>query len=149
VGSVLVATGAVLPERAAAIFELAVAAMLVVLGVRSLVGAHRHHAADHVHVAGRTLARPLFVGLVHGLAGSGAIAALVFAELPTTAQRITYIALFGLGSIAGMAVASGVAGLSLRAFAPAGGRRRIFGAATGALSITVGIVWAIPQLVLL
>jgi high-affinity nickel-transport protein len=169
IGSLLLVTGAVLPVRAAASFELAVAAMLVLLGVRSLVRAlregrdglaHRHHHGGlahfhpapgvHLHVAGKTLAwRPLAVGLVHGLAGSGAITALVFAGLPTTATRITYIALFGIGSIAGMSIASGVAGASLRVVAGTPSRRRGFALATGALSIVIGVVWAIPELALL
>jgi len=157
----------ILPESTAALFELLVAIMLVVLGVRSLVRAwrvdgpvHGHHHGDtshthagpdpHVHVGRRMLAlRPLVVGLVHGLAGSGAMTALVFAELPTSSARITYIALFGLGSVAGMAIASGLAGMSLHAVARTPTRRRAFGVATGALSITVGVIWAIPQLALL
>ncbi|HEY4239738.1 MAG TPA: hypothetical protein VGM88_07980 [Kofleriaceae bacterium] len=169
VGAILLATGALLPERTAAAFELAVAAMLVVLGARSLylaardggrgvVHVHRHgdeahaHAAPaaHVHVGTRALAlRPLVVGLVHGLAGSGAITAIVFAELPTLATRITYIALFGIGSIGGMAIASGIAGASLHRIAASPGRRRAFTLATGLLSIGVGIAWAIPELALL
>ena len=45
-------------------------------------------AAPHVHVGRWTLARrPLLVGAVHGLAGSGALTALVLATLPSTAAR--------------------------------------------------------------
>jgi high-affinity nickel-transport protein len=166
VGTLLLATGSVLPERAAAAFELAVAAMLVLLGVRSVLRAiregdrgpvRRHHHGDdehvhpgpggHIHVAGRSLAlRPLAVGLVHGLAGSGALAALAFSELPTLAARVGYIVLFGLGSVGGMAIASGLAGASLHRFAGSGRRRRIFFVATGLSSIGAGIAWAIPQL---
>jgi high-affinity nickel-transport protein len=169
VGTLLLLTGAVLPERTAALFELGVATMLVILGVRSVSLAiregtrgleHRHHhgAAEHVHaspdahvhVAGRTLAwRPLLVGLVHGLAGSGAITALVFAELPTFTSRLAYIALFGIGSIAGMSIASGVAAGSLRHLAVTPRRRRGIVLASGMLSITLGIVWALPQIALL
>ncbi|HEX4355316.1 MAG TPA: hypothetical protein VHZ95_20460 [Polyangiales bacterium] len=169
VGTALLVTGAVLPVRTAAAFELCVAAMLVVLGGRSLFLAlrdgtrgptHRHrHAGDehvhagpdaHVHVAGRALAwRPLVVGLVHGLAGSGAITALVFAELPTLAARVVYITLFGLGSIGGMAIASGVAGASLQRAAGTPARRRAITVASGVLSIGLGIAWAIPELALL
>ncbi|MCW5807819.1 MAG: high-affinity nickel-transport family protein, partial [Deltaproteobacteria bacterium] len=84
------------------------------------------------------------VGVVHGLAGSGALTALVFAELPTLGARVAYLALFGIGSVAGMALASGVAGASLHRLAATGRRRRTLGIATGALSILVGIAWAIP-----
>jgi len=166
VGGALLLAGAALPARAAAGFELAVAAMLIALGVRAVIGAlrggadgevrtHSHHghrhahagAPDHVHVAGRSVAwRPLIVGLVHGLAGSGALTALVFAELPTAWARITYIALFGAGSVGGMALASGVAGATLGRVARTPRARRGFALSTGILSIAVGIAWGLPQL---
>jgi high-affinity nickel-transport protein len=154
VGAILMLVGASLPERAAVIFELCVAGMLLVLGARAIVVAlraaaghhtHRHAAHDHDHPAIRTLSwRPLVVGLVHGLAGSGALTAIAFAELPGAGARLIYMALFGLGSIAGMARASGAAGVTLRVIARSGGTRRGLGLATGALSIAVGVLWSIP-----
>jgi high-affinity nickel-transport protein len=168
VGGILMAIGASLPARVGAAFELGVAAMLLVLGARAIVVAirdgashhhvhtHRgarhpeHHVHPHVHVGMRTLAwRPLVVGLVHGLAGSGALTAIAFAELPGTWTRLTYMTLFGLGSIAGMALASGAAGVTLRIVARSGGVRRGLGLATGVLSIAVGVLWAIPMWALL
>ncbi|MCE9576606.1 MAG: urease accessory protein [Deltaproteobacteria bacterium] len=166
VGSLLLATGAVLPARAAAAFELGVSIMLVGLGVRAViralregrVGAPHHHAhgvadhlhpgpAAHVHVVGRTLAwRPLAIGLVHGLAGSGALTALVFAELPSNAARLAYIGLFGTGSIVGMAVASAAATASLGALVLDRRRSRALGVAIGGLSVAVGLAWGIAPL---
>ena len=52
-------------------------------------------------IGGGMLARPLLVGAVHGLAGSGALTALVVATLPSTVTRLSYLALFGVGSIWG------------------------------------------------
>jgi ABC-type nickel/cobalt efflux system permease component RcnA len=166
VGVILMLVGASLPERAAVVFELGVAAMLLVLGVRSIAVAiraaavhHRLHTADRAHVHPgahahahahappelRRLAwRPLAVGLVHGLAGSGALTAIVFADLPGVGARLVYMTLFGLGSIAGMALASGAAGATLRVVARSGGTRRGLSIATGAVSIAVGVMWAIP-----
>jgi high-affinity nickel-transport protein len=166
VGTLLLATGAALPARTEAVFELGVALMLVVLGVRALwLGArdgklggvhhHRHGGGEHIHagpdahlhISGRTFAlRPLIVGLVHGLAGSGAMTALVFAELPDLASRVVYIVLFGLGSIFGMAVASGAVGASLQRVALTRQRQRAFAIASGVLSIVLGIVWGIPEM---
>jgi hypothetical protein len=165
-GSVLVVSGSMLSPAAMAAFELGVAGMLVVLGVRSLVRAgregtggavrsHRHRGCEHVHrgpqahlhVGRRAFAvRPFVVGLVHGLAGTGAITAIVFAELPTLGMRVTYMALFGLGSVAGMAAATGAAGASLHRFAATPGRRRMVTVASGVGSIVLGIAWAIPEL---
>jgi ABC-type nickel/cobalt efflux system permease component RcnA len=160
VAVVLMLIGASLPERASIAFELGVAAMLLVLGVRSIVVAvrvgasHRHDHAprdqrhpptDHVHLGARTLAwRPLVVGVVHGLAGSGALTAIVFANLHGAAARILYLTLFGAGSIGGMALASGVAGAALRGIARAGRTRRIIAITVGLVSIIVGVWWTIP-----
>jgi high-affinity nickel-transport protein len=148
VGVVLAALDATLPERAGIAFELCVAAMLMILGARAIVVARRDNG-DHVHAHPHTTAtrlRPLVVGLVHGLAGSGALTALVFAQLPTTTSRIVYMALFGLGSIAGMAIASGVAGAALQLVARSTVMRRRIGIATGVVSICVGLLWGIPLL---
>lgn len=162
VGIVLIVVGDALPARLGAAFELAVAGVLVLLGIRAIarawgdggIGAarehrhggtrHRHHGPEaHVHVGRHTLAwRPLAVGLVHGLAGSGALTALVFAQLPSTAARLLYISLFGLGSVAGMAAASAVASASLGAVP--GRTQRSLILAAGVLSIVLGIAWSVP-----
>jgi len=47
--------------------------------------------------------RPLVVGLVHGLAGSAAVAILVMTTIADPWWAIAYLLLFGLGTIAGMA----------------------------------------------
>src|SRR5256885_3631302 len=118
-----------LPARVADLFELGVALMLLALGTRALARAVREggagpstlhaHGVDrhehrgplgHVHLGPWTLSwRPLVIGILHGLAGSGALTALVLASLPTASARLWYVALFGAGSIAGMAVLSGLA----------------------------------------
>ena len=164
VGLALALLGAQLPPRLADVFELGVAFMLLGLGGQSLWRAwkqgaegapqpHHHgeishlHAGepDHLHVFRWTLARrPLLVGLVHGLAGSGALTALAFATLPTMAARLIYIALFGIGSIAGMSLLSGLAGVPLSKL---GGNRQVMRAlmaATGAVSATLGVFWGRP-----
>jgi ABC-type nickel/cobalt efflux system permease component RcnA len=48
------------------------------------------------------LVRPLVVGIVHGLAGSAAVALLVLTAIGTSAWAIAYLLLFGLGTIVGM-----------------------------------------------
>jgi hypothetical protein len=162
VGAVLIVVGDALPARLAATFELAVGGVLVVLGIRALAQAwrdgargpvsvhshrgqrHHHHGPPaHVHLGRATLAwRPLAVGLVHGLAGSGALTAIVFAQLPSTSTRLAYLSLFGLGSIGGMAAASAVASASLAAVPGRAQRSLLAGA--GLLSIVLGIAWSVP-----
>ena len=46
--------------------------------------------------------RPLVVGLVHGLAGSAAVALLVLALIKNPWWAVAYLLLFGMGTIAGM-----------------------------------------------
>jgi high-affinity nickel-transport protein len=46
--------------------------------------------------------RPLVVGMVHGLAGSAAVALLVVAAIGDARWAMAYLALFGLGTIVGM-----------------------------------------------
>jgi hypothetical protein len=153
-----------LPARLTDIFELGVAIMLLALGTRALARAmregrsgpstihahgpdkHEHHGpAGHVHLGPWTLSwRPLLVGVLHGLAGSGALTALVLASLPTTSARLWYVALFGVGSIAGMAVLSGLAGWPLARLGRRPGAARILSGATGAFSIVLAVAWAWP-----
>jgi hypothetical protein len=46
--------------------------------------------------------RPLFVGLVHGLAGSAAVALLVLTTIRNPRWAVLYLVIFGAGTIAGM-----------------------------------------------
>jgi hypothetical protein len=139
VGIVLVALDGTLPARAGAVFELCVAALLIVLGVRSIVSGIRQTTHSHPHAIAW---RPLTIGIVHGLAGSGALTALVFAELPTSSARVLYMIMFGAGSIAGMAIATGVAGVALQHVARGPSTRRWLAVTTGVVSCAVGVTWA-------
>lgn len=133
VGGTLAVLGAQMPTRVEHGLELIVSVMIIGLGLRAVAksiregrtgvvhphrhGSHEHeHAApiDHIHLNRSTLAtRPLLIGVMHGLAGSGALTALVLAELPTMGERLGYIALFGSGSVLGMALLTGLAGAPL------------------------------------
>jgi high-affinity nickel permease len=46
--------------------------------------------------------RPLFIGIVHGLAGSAAVALLVLATIQDPRWGVVYLLIFGIGTIAGM-----------------------------------------------
>lgn len=54
------------------------------------------------------------IGLMHGLAGSGALVVLALATVRSPSLGVLYIVLFGLGSILGMAVLSMVLAVPLR-----------------------------------
>ena len=77
----------------------------------SHAGATAPHARDphrHRHPAGFPL-RALIVGLVHGAAGSAGLLALAVAATQEPWAAVGYVAVFGLGSILGMATLSFVA----------------------------------------
>ena len=46
--------------------------------------------------------RPLFIGLVHGLAGSAAVALLILSTIQNPKWAVLYLLVFGVGTIAGM-----------------------------------------------
>jgi high-affinity nickel-transport protein len=46
--------------------------------------------------------RPLAVGIVHGLAGSAAVALLVLTTIRVPSWAVAYLLVFGVGTIAGM-----------------------------------------------
>src|SRR6185503_508007 len=153
-----------MPAALTDVFELGVAAMLIGLGVRSMIQAsrqasngpvrvHRHrwivhqHAGvpAHVHLGRWTFARrPLLIGALHGLAGSGALAALVLTTLPTISARLAYLAIFGLGSTAGMAALSGLLGWPLARLSTQEHVSRAVSFAVGGLSMVLGIFWGYP-----
>jgi sulfite exporter TauE/SafE len=88
-------------------------------------------------------ARPLIVGVVHGLAGSAAVALLVLAAIGNTGWSILYLLVFGLGTIAGMMlITAGIAWPSLYAgarFARLPQRLRVV---SGVISLVVGLALA-------
>jgi high-affinity nickel-transport protein len=86
------------------------------------------------------LLRPLAVGLVHGLAGSAAVALLVLAEIRDPRWAIAYLLVFGVGTIAGMMLITMMIGAP---FAYTRGRfapfNRGLGVASGLLSLAFGL----------
>ena len=161
VGASLVVLRSELSGSVTTVFEFGVAIMLVGLGVRAIYLAARqgpagptrahHHgrtvhvhsgATGHIHIGAWTLARrPLLVGAVHGLAGSGALTALVLTTLPTTAARLTYMALFGLGSTLGMAALSGLLGWPLARMGHHHAVARAVSLAVGLVSTVLGVYY--------
>jgi high-affinity nickel-transport protein len=156
-GGLLVVFRADMPRMASDAFELGVVLLLVGFGVRAIyqgawgrpTGPSHSHSKRAISTAASegqwTIARrPLIVGAVHGLAGSGALTALVATTLPSTLTRLSYLALFGIGSTVGMAVLSGLLGWPLARF---GGHRTTacsLSLAVGGVSTALGLFWGYP-----
>jgi hypothetical protein len=128
-----------LSTRVADLFELAVAGMLLVLGGRALKRALRVRSQSH-HGAALRLARgPLLIGLVHGLAGSGALNVLVLANMPTLGSGMIYMLCFGIGSVVGMTLLTGAVGAPLRWLNERRVMQAALGALAGAMSVALGV----------
>lgn len=84
--------------------------------------------------------RPLIVGLVHGLAGSAAVALLVLATIHDSRWAVAYLFIFGVGTIAGMMVIT-VAMASALNYAGSRSQwiNRHLSLATGFLSVAFGL----------
>lgn len=84
--------------------------------------------------------RPLVVGVVHGLAGSAAVALLVLTTIRNPVWAVAYLMVFGVGTIAGMMLITAAIAMPLAL----GGRRfgrmnRYFATASGFLSLGFGL----------
>jgi ABC-type nickel/cobalt efflux system permease component RcnA len=158
-----------LDEAIAEKLELCVGVMLVGLGLHVLyrlwrdrvhIDAHKHadgivhlhahsHRDDHApharsahqHEHPNSLPwRTLLVGTMHGMAGSAALVVLAASQITTVWGGITYIFLFGIGSVAGMALLSAVIALPLTYTAKSltAGNRALQGV-IGTVTIALGL----------
>lgn len=167
-GAVLI-LGTELTATREAQLEFAVGVMLVGLGLHVLwrlwrdrihfhvhrhpdeaphLHAHSHEAArvphrqdPHHHAHGLGLeARPLFVGLMHGMAGSAGLLALAVGGTQNAATAMGYVLIFGLGSLAGMSFLSFVAYWPIKyAERSATILHRLLVAAAGCAAIGIGL----------
>jgi high-affinity nickel-transport protein len=115
VGGAIVLFGWVIPPRLGLSMEMSVAVMLIVLGAMNVSGTLSQigriaHGHDHAALAeaaeprlrAASALRPVVIGVVHGLAGSAAIALLVLATINSASRALLYLAVFGAGTLAGM-----------------------------------------------
>lgn len=69
---------------------------------------HPVEAFPHDHSGSASYRAAFWVGLVHGLAGSGSLVILVISQMKTPLEGLLYILIFGIGSILGMFLAAGL-----------------------------------------
>jgi len=125
VGSAIIIFGVVIPPRLGLAMELSVGLMLIVLGVLNLIGfmswitkrltphmssSTIRSVSDPTGVFDRPIGklgvfqtfRPFVIGLVHGLAGSAAVALLVLSTIKSPFWATAYLLVFGAGTVVGM-----------------------------------------------
>lgn len=135
VGLLVIGLRVSIPPRLGEGLEFLVALMLVILGInvlRKAFGAERVHLHTHSHSPEththfhvhdnphqdhahshpfKAMRRPFIVGMVHGLAGSAALMLLVLSTIESPLGGLAYIVIFGLGSVGGMLLLSGIISL--------------------------------------
>ena len=84
--------------------------------------------------------RPLAVGVVHGLAGSAAVALLALTTIRDGTWGVVYLGIFGMGTIAGMMLITAAISLPfVYTSRRLSGFNRLLGVATGLLSLGFGL----------
>ena len=135
VGMIVIGLRVTIPPKVGTGLEMLVALMLVLLGanvLRQSVGVERVHLHTHSHNPEththfhvhenpkqghihshpfKMMRRPFIVGMVHGLAGSAALMLLVLSTITSPLGGLLYIVIFGLGSVGGMLLLSGIISL--------------------------------------
>jgi ABC-type nickel/cobalt efflux system permease component RcnA len=171
-GVVVLSLRIAIPERVSNWLEFCVALMIIGLGAialwRSLINRndvhlheHSHDGVSHVHIHFHETAtrhekarahshalsavgvKPVLIGAVHGFAGSGALTLLVLTQIQSAWVGFFYLAVFGVGSVLGMILMSGLIGLPFALTARNVGRvhRHLQTTAAG-LSIAFGLWYA-------
>ena len=138
VGGAIILFKVVIPPRLGLSMEFAVALMLIGLGAYNLIGGRQ------IEAIALSAVRPVVVGIVHGLAGSAAVALLVLATISDSRWALCYLLLFGVGTIIGMmiittAIATPIA-FSMTRFARINHSLRV---ASGMLSVAFGLFLAV------
>ena len=103
----------------------------------------RGESPTHTHAVAAIGIKPLLVGTMHGLAGSGALTLVVLTQIKSAWLGLLYLGIFGVGSIVGMLLMSGLIGLpfALTSRNLSGLHHRLQTAAAG-LSIAFGLWYA-------
>ncbi len=167
-GSIVIWMDTIIPEDMANHLEYAVGIMLILLGldvIRRLINnrihyhTHQHqhenphfHAHSHAGEADHKTSqhqhihpekfpvRTLFIGLMHGMAGSAALILLTLHTLNSNWLSMLYMLLFGIGSIIGMALISIVIAIPLKASSRLTWLHNGLQASIGSFTLIFGII---------
>ncbi len=139
VGGAIIVFNLVVPPRLGLALEFCVAIALVVVGLLNL-GRPRAGSGLESGDARPPARKAFIVGIVHGLAGSAAVALLVLATVRDPLWGMGYLLVFGFGTLVGMAlVTTGFALPVATAAQRWGGATRLINVATGVLSVAFGL----------
>lgn len=108
-----------IPEKWSMTLEFLVGIILVYLGIAAMLSIRKkrmpHREHGHVHnpsiVNRGRYYKSLFIGFVHGLAGSAAMVLLTMSTVHSVWQGALYIIVFGLGTVLGMLIFTTIIGI--------------------------------------
>ncbi len=148
-GGALVATGASVPAPLEMALDLAVAVMLIGLGVAAFLTRRPQGEAAVAAPGGEPrVRRPLAVGLVHGASGTAAMTLLVATKFPGRPEGLAFVASSGIASLVAMAGVAGLVAWTLRSLVRRGpDYLRLLQGVAGAASIAAGLMVAWSTLV--
>nr|WP_239558094.1 sulfite exporter TauE/SafE family protein [Neobacillus cucumis] len=142
-----------IPEIWAMSLEYVVGIMLVYLGCSAIIrykNSRIHRASHHgsqepqtqVHrYKGTLYVKSLFMGFVHGLAGSAAMVILTISTVQTVWGGVLYILVFGLGTIISMLVFTTILGIPFVMVSKRAMFHKAFAQITGVISTVFGFYY--------
>ncbi len=135
--------------------EIVVGFMLIILGIFTFtnksifkqkhIHPHKHsngisHTHSHNHNENHIHGHKAYlIGCIHGIAGSGGLVALTASTMNGFDMMIYFLILFGMGSIIGMTVASGVIGLPFIFFSKMSSVTKYIRYAIASITFIIGI----------
>jgi sulfite exporter TauE/SafE len=127
VGAILIVMKGDIPEKWAMSLEFLVGIMLVYLGITGILSCkntvvhklkpdretHKHRDGHEYRYQSKhnSYIKSIFIGLVHGLAGSGAMVLLTMSAVKSAWEAVIYILIFGAGTIVGMLLFTTIIGI--------------------------------------
>ncbi|MEH7546840.1 urease accessory protein UreH domain-containing protein [Neobacillus vireti] len=163
IGVILILMKGEIPEKWAMSLEFLVGIMLVYLGLTTLLSfknihlhQHEHDGDEHKHLHSHSHSgkhqhkhqhqnvsylKSLFIGLVHGLAGSGAMVLLTMSTVKSVWEAAVYILIFGAGTILGMLFFTTIIGIPFVFSAKKRVLNQTLTRLTGVISIAFGMYY--------
>jgi sulfite exporter TauE/SafE len=163
IGIILILMKGEIPEKWAMSLEFLVGIMLVYLGITTIhsfknIHLHKHehngelhkHVHSHEHIGTHdhspqykkvSYLKSMLIGLVHGLAGSGAMIVLTMSTVNSAWEAAVYILIFGAGTIIGMLFFTTLIGIPFVFSAKKFSLNRTLTQVTGVISTVFGIYY--------
>ena len=139
IGLPLILLGTALPPALESTAEKAVGVVIILLAVRVLVRWLGRHRDEHRHRPLRTPREAFGIGLLHGLAGTGAVVLLLLAALPDPLEASAALAVFAPMSAVSMAACTSGFAWTLTRPAVLPVYRTVLMPALGAMGLVFGL----------